>query len=63
MVKKNADTYVCKRRFLYNGLTKMGFKPYKVAPDMYDCNRLVWLYDDSKELRDAIEKLSTAKES
>lgn len=65
MVKTKNDmaTYVCTKRFIYNELTKRGFKPYKVAPDMYDCERLVWLYDDSRELRDIVDECYAKRNS
>lgn len=49
-------TYVCRKLFLYNFLTRKGFEPYRVAIDKYDCKKNVWLYDDCKELRVAIEE-------
>lgn len=55
MKKSNVGTYVCKKLGLYNFLTDRGFTPYRVAPDMRDCRRLVWLYDDSDEIRNAVE--------
>lgn len=41
------NTYVCRRIRLYSYLTEQGFKPYKVVPDIYNADRVVWLYEDS----------------
>lgn len=49
-------TYVCTKMKLYGYLTSMGFRPYRTAPDLYDCNRLVWLYANSDELQDAVSE-------
>jgi len=49
-------TYVCKKLKLYEHLTLEGFKPYKTAIDKWDCNRLVWLYDDCDRLQSSITK-------
>lgn len=56
MRKNNRGTYVCKKLSLYNFLTDNGFVPYRVAPDMRNCHRLVWLYDDSTEIREAVDE-------
>ena len=56
MQKNNRHTYVCTKLFLYYFLTDKGFVPYRVAPDKRDCHKLVWLYDDSKEIRDAVDE-------
>lgn len=50
------STYVCRKLRLYSFLTDCGFKPYRAVPDMYDSSRLVWLYEDSDEIRDAVEE-------
>ena len=44
-------TYVCKKLNLYEYLTFAGFKPYKVAVDKWNCDKLVWLYDDDDALQ------------
>lgn len=49
-------TYVCRKLWLYEMLTKRGFEPYRVAIDKYDCKKTVWLYDDSDALRDVVEE-------
>ena len=49
-------TYVCRKLFLYNFLTEKGFKPFKVCPDKWDCNKLVWLYTNSPEMDSAVEE-------
>lgn len=49
-------TYVCRKLRIYIYLTERGFKPYRTVPDMRDPNRLVWLYEDSDEIRDAVEE-------
>ena len=52
----NSKTYVCRKLWLYEFLTKKGYKPYKVAVDKYDCDKLVWLYTDSDSLRADVEE-------
>lgn len=54
-------TYVCKRMRMYTFLTKKGFEPYKTCVDKFNCNRLVWLYDDSDELQQAITEYYLTK--
>ena len=56
MNKTEKRTYVCRKLFLYRFLTKNGFVPFKVDIDKYDCKKNVWLYTDSKELRDCVEE-------
>lgn len=48
-------TYVCKKIKLYEYLTNKGYKPYRVATDIYNAERKVWLYDDSDNLRKDID--------
>lgn len=52
----NNKTYVCRRVFVYEFLTRRGFVPYKTATDKFDCTKTVWLYDDSQDLRNAVEE-------
>ena len=47
--------YVCRKINLYYYLTERGFKFINYRPDKYDCNKIVWIYRDSEELREAIE--------
>lgn len=49
------STYVCRKLFLYYRLTELGFEPYAVKPDKYDVNKVVWLYDDDPEIRQAVD--------
>lgn len=49
-------TYVCRKLFLYHLLTERGFVPFKVAPDKWDCKKLVWLYTNSPELEAVVEE-------
>lgn len=49
------NTYVCRKLYLYYYLTQQGFQPRSTRPDKFDCKKLVWLYDDTKELRNAVE--------
>ena len=48
-------TNVCRKLYLYYYLTQQGFQPRSTRPDKFDCKKLVWLYDDTKELRNAVE--------
>lgn len=54
-------TYVCRKLFLYYHLTKCGFVPTSTRPDKYDCKKLVWLYQDTNELRKAVEDFYSMK--
>lgn len=54
MQKKN-DVYVCRKLFLYYFLTEQGFVPFANRPDKFDCRKRVWLYEDSQEIRAAVE--------
>ena len=49
-------TYVCRKLWLYEFLTKNGFVPFKVAVDKYDCRKTIWLYTNSPELQEAVEE-------
>lgn len=49
-------TYVCRKLYLYYYLTQEGFIPKTTRPDKYDCKKLVWLYDDTQNLRSAVER-------
>lgn len=57
----NKRTYVCRKLFLYNFLTERGFVPYKVAPDKWNCNKLVWLYTDCDEIQEAVKEYYSMK--
>ena len=46
--------YVCKRMRLLSWLTERGFRPFCTRTDIYDPRYLVWMFDDSKELQDAV---------
>lgn len=54
-------TYVCRKSKLYKFLTEKGFVPYDVCPDKWDCKKTVWLYDDSEEIRAAVEEYYSMK--
>lgn len=54
-MSKNQNVYVCRKLFLYYHLTKEGFKPISHRPDKYNCDKVVWIYEDSPMLRDAVE--------
>jgi hypothetical protein len=48
-------TYVCRKLWLYEHLTRKGFEPFKVSVDKYDTKKTIWLYTDSPELREEVE--------
>lgn len=48
--------YVCRKLYLYYYLTQRGFEPKSTRPDKFNCKKLVWLYDDTPELRNVIEE-------
>lgn len=55
MTQNGMRLYVCKKIRLYDYLTDQGFIPVKRAHDIYNTDRLVWLYEDTQELRGAID--------
>lgn len=55
------NTYVCRKLFLYNFLTSKGFKPAGIYPDKFNPDKLVWLYEDTAELRDSVEEYYSVK--
>ncbi len=52
----NIRVYVCRRIRLFEALTKAGFVPFKTRPDRENPKYTVWLFLDSKELREEVEK-------
>lgn len=48
--------YVCRKIRLCSFLLNKGFKYERIDIDVNNPNRKVWLFKDSKELRDAIEE-------
>lgn len=54
-------TYVCRKLFLYQFLTKKGFEPFRVCVDKYDCKKTIWLYTDSEYLRECVEEYYSMK--
>lgn len=58
---ENMDTmflskgYVCRKIRLYNFLLERGFKPIQVRPDRDYTRRLVWIFNDTTALRNAVE--------
>lgn len=48
--------YVCRKIRLYSFLLDKGFKPVQVRPDRDQNERLVWIFDDTQVLRNAIEE-------
>ena len=48
--------YVCRKLFLYNWLVEHGFKNTEMRPDKYDCNKLIWIFPDSTEIRACVEE-------
>ncbi len=47
--------YVCRKIRLYNFLLERGFKPIQVRPDKDYAKRLVWIFNDTTALRNAVE--------
>lgn len=47
--------YVCRRLRLLNHLKSKGFLPYQTQPDINNPRFNVWLYEETPELRNAIE--------
>ena len=52
----NVNVYVCRRIRLFEVLTNAGFVPFKTRPDRKNPKYNVWLFLDSKELREEVEK-------
>lgn len=46
--------YVCRRIKLYSFLTEHNFKPKYIQPDKYDPDRLIWLYEETDDLKRAV---------
>ena len=53
---EKSKTYVCRKLFLYYLLTQRGFKPFRVAPDKYNCKHTIWLYTSSPELEAVVDE-------
>lgn len=53
-VGEEVETYVCKKIRLYSFLTEKGFVPYKMVRDNKNPMYLIWLYDDSPKLQQAV---------
>lgn len=47
--------YVCRRVRLLNHLLNAGFMFLRTEKDKYNPNYNIWLFKDTKELRDSIE--------
>ena len=48
--------YCCRKIRLYGYLIEQGFKPVRAAPDKWNSERLVWLFEDKDgSVRDAVE--------
>ena len=52
----NINVYVCRRIRLFEALTKAGFVLFKMRPDRENHKYTVWLFLDSTELREEVEK-------
>ena len=46
--------YVCRRIRLYSFLSQQGYIPIMVQKDKYDPHRLIWLYEETDELKKAV---------
>ena len=46
--------YICNRYRMMCELHEQGFEPVKVLPSMSNPKRVVWLYENSPELEDAV---------
>lgn len=49
-------TYVCKRLRLCRHLIDRGFKPYRIVPDMNNPKYNVYLFTQTPELYETVEK-------
>lgn len=49
-------TYTCRRLRLFTYLKKAGFDEEYSRPDIKNTKFLVWVFKDSKELRDKVEE-------
>lgn len=47
--------YMCNRYRMMCELKELGFEPLKVLPSMENPRRFVWLYENTPELREAVE--------
>lgn len=53
------NTYVCRRIRLFEALTKAGFVPYNSRQDRDHSQYIVWLFIDTPELREEVERFYT----
>ena len=60
--KKRKKYYVCKKIRLMVFLQKKGFNFIKIQEDRNDHDRVVWIFIETPELRDAIEEYYSRKE-
>lgn len=58
-----SKVYVCRKLFLYDFLVKHNFTVIGSRADMYDQKKLVWLFEDTPKLRDAIEEYYSSKQT
>ena len=54
-----SDTYICRTLTMYFWLTKHGFEPRAVETDRKNYGRIVWLYENSPELRVSLKEYYT----
>lgn len=52
----NKKLYTIKTINMYNYLIHRGFTPVEIAPNIYIPNFVVWKFEDTKELRKAMEQ-------
>lgn len=48
--------YVCRKIRMYNFLIEKGYRPKQIRPDKMNANRLVWIFEDTAELRNMVEE-------
>ena len=49
-------TYVCRRMRVLSHLLQNGFEPFAVSTDFNNPKYKVWLFTETKELRDSVEE-------
>ena len=53
---RNKPYYICKRLRLLEHLRMKGFIPYQILPDVRNPKYLVWMFENTPELADAVEE-------
>ena len=56
IMNNEQKTYVCRRMRVLSHLLQHGFEPFAVSTDFKNPKYKVWLFTETKELRDSVEE-------